>query len=214
MLDIVDSIWKAPDMSDTCVFLSTILPTDHGTGRVHRLTINNHYRNVVSKRAGDGKCIYLADTEPGGAGKDFMSINMPIWSDSPKVHPNDEGHRRFAYIFYAAIHRAIAAGKVKAPKAMSTGGSKTCDKTPGNGIFVSGTQKGSGSGDGIYYHKAEDPKTVIEMSSAWDRDQWRFARLWNSRYDDMLGWIDKGNNVHHAGVWYVVHHLRSSAIWC
>lgn len=41
-----------------------------------------------------------------------------------------------AYIFYAAIHRALSAGKVKAASPMSITGAPTCDKIAGNGEFA------------------------------------------------------------------------------
>lgn len=31
---------------------------------------------------------------------------------------------------------------------------------------------------------------VISIVSAWDRNQWRFARLWSRDYDDLVAWID------------------------
>jgi hypothetical protein len=48
----------------------------------------------------------------------------------------NEGAKRCAYVFYAAIHRALTANKVKvaAPKESNDG--TGCDKQFGNGIFA------------------------------------------------------------------------------
>jgi hypothetical protein len=89
MTDIVNSIWSFDGMADTCVVLSTLLHTDHSQGKVHRLSINNAYRNVVANRAAAGKCIYLADAEPAGAGSTFMALDQNIYvpTENPKIHP-------------------------------------------------------------------------------------------------------------------------------
>lgn len=60
MEKLIDDIWGAPGMSNTCVFLSTLLPNKDSNGIGNRLTINDQFRRLVSRRAGD-KCIYLAE---------------------------------------------------------------------------------------------------------------------------------------------------------
>ncbi|KAM5354317.1 hypothetical protein ACJ41O_000966 [Fusarium nematophilum] len=64
MGSIVDEIWRADGMSQTCVMLLTLLPTNHPTGIEKRLIMNDAYRRVVREKAKAGKCIYLADMEP------------------------------------------------------------------------------------------------------------------------------------------------------
>lgn len=78
MEDLVKEIWGAENMSDTCVILSTLLPTDHAQGALNRIGINQAYRSLVSDYRGS-KCIYLADMEPQGEGKNFLGINEDIW---------------------------------------------------------------------------------------------------------------------------------------
>jgi hypothetical protein len=90
---ILNEIWGSPDMSQTCVILSTLLPTNHGTGRTHRITMNNAYRRLVQDRGvRDAKCIFLADMEPEGAGKNFLGINENVWAEDERggtlIHPN------------------------------------------------------------------------------------------------------------------------------
>lgn len=84
---ILQDIWNYDDMADTCIILSTLLPTENEVGAVNRIAINGVFRKMVKAYSGD-KCIYLADMEPTGDGKDFMSLDGPYWSDNPKVHPN------------------------------------------------------------------------------------------------------------------------------
>lgn len=85
--DMLDELWEYPDLADSCVILSTVLPTSDSMGVTHRLSINRQYRELVARRRQD-KCIWLADMEPEGEGEPFLDINGPYWSDSPKVHPN------------------------------------------------------------------------------------------------------------------------------
>ena len=93
MNDILNEIWTSPDMSNTCVMLSTLLPTNHGTGKAHRLTMNDAYRRLVQDRGvRDGKCIFLADMEPNGPGKNFLGLDQDVWAEDEKggtvIHPN------------------------------------------------------------------------------------------------------------------------------
>ncbi|KAL2205673.1 hypothetical protein CC79DRAFT_1311155 [Sarocladium strictum] len=204
MGDIVDTIWRSSDMSNTCVILSTLLPTSHREGMINRISINEQYRALVRNRGNAGKCIHLADMEPSGEGSGFLGLNQPIWAagENPVIHPNDEGHRRMAYVFYAAIHRALAAGQVKPAGEMAKGGQQYCDKVAGNGQFIGNTQRGSGQGDGTYQHfSSEIQQPIMTIESKWDRNQWRFGRLFNRRYDDLMGWHGGANSEHLFGVW-------------
>ena len=76
MRGILEDIWEADGMENTCIILSTLLPTSHPTGKKNRLLINDDYRKIV-KEYEDKKCIYLADMEPEGKGADFISIDKP-----------------------------------------------------------------------------------------------------------------------------------------
>lgn len=87
MDDILQKIWGYDDMDETCVILSTLLPTTNENGAKNRIPINEDFRGLVADYK-DDKCIYLADMEPEGEGKDFFSLDEDIWSDNPKVHPN------------------------------------------------------------------------------------------------------------------------------
>lgn len=87
MNGILTDVWNHPATADTCIILSTLLPTTHPNGAPHRIAINDEYRKLVQELEND-KCIYLADMEPEGEGEDFLSTDRDIWADDPKVHPN------------------------------------------------------------------------------------------------------------------------------
>ncbi|KAG9255973.1 uncharacterized protein F5Z01DRAFT_531189 [Emericellopsis atlantica] len=106
-----------------------------------------------------------------------------------------------SYIYYAAITRALRAGKVKEAAPMEQSGQPNCDKVRGNGEFSPNTQRGSGEGNGIYQHFSSEQGVIFEIESPWDRNQWRWARLFSRKYDDLLGWYDYEENDHRFGVW-------------
>jgi hypothetical protein len=90
MEGMLNDIWNYEGMANTCVILSTLLPTTHRVGVLHRITINGQFRKLVTdyNRDHPGKSINLADMEPTGVGQTFFDINGPYWDDNPKVHPN------------------------------------------------------------------------------------------------------------------------------
>lgn len=88
MNDILNDLWAADGMADTCIILSTLIPTTNANGAANRDAINSQYRSLVTQRhAGDGKCIYLADMDPGGA--QWLQFDTDyLATESPHVHPN------------------------------------------------------------------------------------------------------------------------------
>lgn len=107
-----------------------------------------------------------------------------------------------ANVFYNAILKASSGGKIKKPAAMAETGTSGCDKAFGNGVYAGGlTQRGSGWDDGIYKHASEYGGLLFSVTSDWDRNQWRFARLFSRDRDDLLGWFEKSEGVHAYGVW-------------
>ncbi|RFU26009.1 hypothetical protein B7463_g10338, partial [Scytalidium lignicola] len=63
MKTILNDIWASPDMADTCIMLSTLIPTNVAAGIANHSPINQAYRTLVSEFQGS-KCIYLADMDP------------------------------------------------------------------------------------------------------------------------------------------------------
>ena len=41
---------------------------------------------------------------------------------------------------------------------------------------------------------------IYNIESPWDRNEWRFARLFSRRFDDLVGWYDHGPTDHRFGV--------------
>ncbi|KAM0544199.1 hypothetical protein ACHAPJ_011950 [Fusarium lateritium] len=202
---ILDDIWSEEGMSKTCVMLSTILDSQDAVGRVQRLDMNAQYRQLVRNRDAEGKCIYLADMDPPAPHPAHGWINT--WGDydpgeSLKVHPSDQGYLKMGYIFYKAINKAADDGKIVKPSAEFGTGPSICDKFDGQGIDAGGkTQRGSGNHDGIYYHNSEEKGSRWTWDSDSDRNQWRFARLFNRNYDDILGWFNEGSDKNYFGTW-------------
>ncbi|KAL2202779.1 hypothetical protein CC79DRAFT_1344773 [Sarocladium strictum] len=178
MEGLLNDIWNYPNMAETCVVLSTLLPGKLSSEVIARKKkLDATYRRLVTDYR-EKKCIYLADIDP------------------------NEGAKRCAYVFYAAIHRALMANKVKAAAPKESNDGMGCDKQFGNGIFAGGlTQRGYGEHDGIYYHDSEDTGYHLDYTSPWDRDQWRFARLFSRDYDDFIAWVEDTPNNHRFVVW-------------
>jgi hypothetical protein len=104
-----------------------------------------------------------------------------------------------ASIFLNAILRAQK--KIK-PAGEITVSPNGCDKQYGDGIYAGGlTQRGSGVDDGIYYHETLSKGVVLNLTSEWDRNQWRFARLFSRDYDDLVAWYEKTEDKHVFAVW-------------
>jgi lysophospholipase L1-like esterase len=86
MRDILDDIWNTSGMANTCVMLSTLIPSTDPNGVVNRITINAQYRDLVTELSGS-KCIYLADMDPPtGAANGWISTSADMISDG--IHPN------------------------------------------------------------------------------------------------------------------------------
>ena len=88
----LNDIWGAAGMKDTCVYLSTLLPTSDPTGAQNRIGVNDQFRQLVSRRAGEGKCIYLADMgNPDLNGAEYFKNPEDYCASYFKcdgVHPN------------------------------------------------------------------------------------------------------------------------------
>lgn len=94
MEKLLNEAWEAPGMESTCIFLSTLLPTDHPDGKVNRIAINDQYRQLVSRRAADGDCIFLAEmaiTTVSGVQTEIFQYPEHFCADyfnCDYVHPN------------------------------------------------------------------------------------------------------------------------------
>lgn len=89
MDDILNALWDADGMSDTCIMLSTLLPTTNANGIVNVPLINSQYRALVTQHAAEGKCIYLAEMWPLGDSEQWFQFDTDYWStETIHVHPN------------------------------------------------------------------------------------------------------------------------------
>ncbi|KAF4854053.1 hypothetical protein CGCSCA4_v001725 [Colletotrichum siamense] len=207
MNDILNDIWNSEDMGESCVILSTLLDTSDPTGTVQRITINNQYRTLVNDRKGDGKCIVLADMDPEEGSQHGWIDAWENWRDytdneDPHTHPNDEGHKKMAYIFYKGILKVLATGQVMPPSTEFEVADPVCDKFSGTGLNPGGkTQRGTGNDDDVYRHYSEEMGIVWTAESEWDRDQWRFARLYSNKYDDFVAWVKVSSTENVFAVW-------------
>ncbi|KAH7325665.1 hypothetical protein B0I35DRAFT_347595, partial [Stachybotrys elegans] len=203
MKEMMWDIWNAPGMSDTCIFVVTLLWTDHHPGETNRLAMNDQYRTAVSELRGApyNKCAYLADADPprNSPGYDWISRQHIL----DGIHPNDEGFRKMSWVIYSRIKKALEEGRIVAPTGpVDKGAGRGCDKTYGNGIAAGGyTQRGSGLDDGKYRHASQGMGVVLTVDSDWDRNQWRFARLYSRNRDDFVGWFEPSPGVHAFGIW-------------
>ncbi|KAM5381701.1 hypothetical protein ACJZ2D_002921 [Fusarium nematophilum] len=191
---LLGDIWAADDMAETCVLLSTLLATD-GEKDANRKNINQQYRDLAVKLYTSGKCIFVADMDPPNMDPPWIPDDLI----PDGIHPNDEGFKKMAAVFYKAFN--LASTRLRAPPEVKEIGLKGCDKKPGGGKPAGGlTQQGSGLDDGIYYHNSEEKGIILSFESEWDRNQYRFARLYGRQYDDLVGWYERDGK-HTFGVW-------------
>ncbi|KAL3459687.1 hypothetical protein BJX64DRAFT_279058 [Aspergillus heterothallicus] len=195
MRKLLDTIWQAQDMSSTCIILSTLISSGKENGKKHNPTINGYYRELVTELHAD-HCIYLAEMDPPtGPAKGWIGLDDMI---TDGVHPNNEGYRKMAYIFWQAILQANKDGMIKPYAAINEEhlDYKGCNKEYGSGDYAGLTQQGSGWDDGIYYHESHSKGVIWKFESDHDRGQFFFAGLWGQRYDDLVAWFDKGDAPH------------------
>ncbi|KAJ0423300.1 hypothetical protein BJY00DRAFT_310430 [Aspergillus carlsbadensis] len=189
MRTLLDTIWQAEDMSSTCIFLSTLIPSFRDNGKKHNPTISAFYRELVDELESK-HCIYLVEMDPlSGPEKGWISAD-DLQSDG--VHPNNEGHRKMAFKFWAAITKANNDNKIKAPVAIDPKATvaKACKKEYGKGEYAGVTQQGSGWDDGIYHHQAHSKGVIWKYESEFDRQQFFFAGLYGQKHDDLVAWFD------------------------
>ncbi len=126
---ILTDIWGYAGMADTCIILSTLIPTEDPEGAINQITVNNHFRNLVNKYNGQ-KCIYVADMQPTGEGANFFPLDGAYWGDSPKVHPN-VSLRRTSFRFDPRVMGADSGYRTR-----DTGGWLTSSTRPSAGPWT------------------------------------------------------------------------------
>lgn len=154
MKSLIDDIYdKGPEVT---VVVSTLVKSKDS--RACAEDLSQQFRDLV-KNDYRGKRIGLADIDS------FIKMSQV---DEDGIHPNDEGYRLFATVWWAAISRLEDVIQPPAANGLiqddsSTGGDKKCPKVAGNAGSPVQTQKGSGHDDGDYKHDRIE-KGVIESA--------------------------------------------------
>ncbi|ETS78505.1 hypothetical protein PFICI_10567 [Pestalotiopsis fici W106-1] len=191
MSSLINDIWAADGMENTLILLSQVLKNADGTCTQNRVTINAQYNSLAQTLRSQGRPISIISMD---------YIDLDDLQDG--THPTDYGYVKMANVWWTAIEEAAIDGLISAAGDMDTVSSNTCDKEYGSGTYAGGlTQRGSGVGDGIYYHESEGKDVVLTISSAFDRGQWFFARLYGRGRDDLVGWFNATDGSQHYGVW-------------
>lgn len=178
MKSLIDDIYsKLPDVT---IVLSTLVKSrDRRTcaedlSRQFRDLVKNEYR---------GKRMGLADID---------SVIQMSQLASDGIHPNDDGYKLFAAVWWNAISKLEDViqppptdGLIKDDS--STGGANKCKKVAGNASGPVQTQKGSGHDDGIYKHNRVE-RGLIES-----------ARIQKAN-DDPATWKSIPYNIHFADI--------------
>ena len=206
---ILDTIWKSANYPnpDACVIVSALLPvlqSRQANGYANSPSMNSQYQALVTQLAGQGKCIYFADTRviDPSTGQTWINPSYDINQDDG-IHPTDTGYQKMASIMYDAIMQAYTDGKITPPQNITdTINADGCPKVWADSTKVGAlTQHGSGYQDGIYLHNSVAEGVVLTLTSDWNRDQWFTAKLFSSERDDILGWYNISDSEVGFGVW-------------
>ncbi|KAL4902118.1 hypothetical protein BDW74DRAFT_187076 [Aspergillus multicolor] len=191
MRSLIKDLLAAPDINETLIVLSTLLPSGNTNIARNTPAVNSQYRDLVTAMRSEGKSIILAEIN----GDDPFLQYPADFSDD--THPNDGGYDKMARIWYEAIVDAAEENLIVEPAPInSSGGGGVCEKQYGDGIYAGGlTQRGSGEEDGIYYHESEAKGIVLSTSIAAsgredidDYDRFFFGRIFETDKDDLLVW--------------------------
>ncbi|KAL4860487.1 SGNH hydrolase-type esterase domain-containing protein [Aspergillus spectabilis] len=124
---------------DTTIILSTLLPNTARPALV--ADINVQYRRIYTRRSDAGDKIVLAD----------MANALEVSDLIDDTHPNDEGYRKMATVWWAAIQATQRRGFLSAPAdpEIDETAMNNCEKEYGSGQgHYAQTQRGSGADDG------------------------------------------------------------------
>ncbi|KAF9873870.1 hypothetical protein CkaCkLH20_08604 [Colletotrichum karsti] len=202
---LLEELWSHPGMDRSTVVLSTVIPSHDGNIEPNRPSVNAQYRALVKTLRAGGRSIVLADMDPEPPSPAHGWIAWPA-DMYDGIHPNDEGFKKMASIFHRAITRAWNAGMLRVPEPSDAvdnpSANPNCEMSYGDGVYAGGlTQKGSGQHDGIYQHASTAAGSVLTIASQWDRDQFRFAKLFGRGRSDLVAWWLRDDGTAMYGVW-------------
>ncbi|KAL3463731.1 SGNH hydrolase-type esterase domain-containing protein [Aspergillus heterothallicus] len=196
MRSLIETLTGAPDMADTLIVLSTLIPSGSTTLEANRPSVNAQFRDLVlDMREAQNVSIVLADMDPPAPSPGNNWIAYP-GNFADNKHPNDYGYSQMADIWYNAIYNAAVAELIVTPADLDISSTGTCDKEYGSGVYAGGfTQQGSGEDDGIYRHDSEYSGALFSVRAGKGAvDPYRdddelyffFGRLYTREYDDMI----------------------------
>jgi hypothetical protein len=107
--------------------------------------LNDGYGYLVNSLAAEGKKIIYANLQ-----YDWIDL-------ADGTHPNDEGYKKLAAVWFRAIDQARQKDFITDPAHIDSGKGENgvCDKKPGEYDLSGQTQRGSGADDGPYKHKGQ-----------------------------------------------------------
>ncbi|KAL3493383.1 SGNH hydrolase-type esterase domain-containing protein [Aspergillus germanicus] len=134
---------------NTTIILSTLIPNTHAQRVVQR--ISAEYRNVAARRRAAGDRVVLAE----------MSYFVGSEYLVDGTHPDDEGYRAMAAVWWAAFQEAEREGFLVAPNDVensrgSNSGSTGSSSTANVSALVAGERNGT-EGEGLDDGPVEDP---------------------------------------------------------
>ncbi|GAB1210904.1 hypothetical protein ATERTT37_000014 [Aspergillus terreus] len=196
MRSLIETLIGAPDMANTLIVLSTLIPSGSTTLEANRPSVNAQFRELVlDMREAQNVSIVLADMDPPAPSPGKNWIAYPD-NFADNKHPNDYGYSQMADIWYNAIYNAAVAELIVKPADLDISSNGTCDKEYGSGVYAGGfTQQGSGEDDGIYRHNSEYSGVLLSVRAGKgaadpykDDDElyFFFGRLYTRAYDDMM----------------------------
>jgi hypothetical protein len=152
MMTLMDDIYRR--LPDVTIILSTLVKSRDNRACAEDLSAQ--FRSIV-KNEYRGKRIGMADID---------SVIQMSQLSSDGIHPNDDGYKLFAGVWWNAISKLE--DKIQPPPTdglikddSSTGGADTCKKVAGTAGNPVKTQNGSGHDDGDYKHDRVE-RGVIE----------------------------------------------------
>ncbi|KAG2421959.1 hypothetical protein HFD88_005935 [Aspergillus terreus] len=196
MRSLIETLIGAPDMANTLIVLSTLIPSGSTTLEANRPSVNAQFRELVlDMREAQNVSIVLADMDPPAPSPGNNWITYPD-NFADNKHPNDYGYSQMADIWYNAIYNAAVAELIVKPADLDISSTGTCDKEYGSGVYAGGfTQQGSGEDDGIYRHDSEYSGALFTVRAGKgaadpykddDELHFFFGRLYTRAYDDMM----------------------------
>ncbi|KAL4874886.1 SGNH hydrolase-type esterase domain-containing protein [Aspergillus karnatakaensis] len=138
---------------NTTIILSTLLPNTHAQRVVSR--ISREYRNLAGRRRSAGDRVVLAEMSY------FIGSEMLV----DGTHPDNQGYKNMAAVWWAAVQTAESEGLLSAPNEVRGGGKVA---------VVAGTGSGNGTvkeGEGLDDGPVEDPELPGYIAPAQPGDE-------------------------------------------